>query len=329
VTQYLAIAAEIAARVRDGELGPGAELPSIRAAAELSRATPSTIVRAYRHLAEHGVITQCDRRRARVAHGAVLAARQLLDDGRVFRLAGSDDPALQVVLAHLDASVRIVGTRGSFPALRALVRGEADGAAIHLRHRSGAYNTPFAWALLRGQNPHVLHLWRREQGLIVPPGNPLAITTPADLHGRRVARREPGAGSRVLLDQLLHDAGAVPDPATAEFGSHLEIALAVAAGAADVGLGVRAAATDLDLDFVALTWESFDVILSEAALGAARPLVAALNEPAVRRAITDLRGYDLSTAGMIERIDAPVSARASAGSAPAVISSTPPPRRSR
>jgi molybdate-binding protein len=86
-------------------------------------------------------------------------------------------------------------------------------------------------------------------------------------------------------------------------------------------LGVRAAATDLDLDFVALTWESFDVILSEAALGAARPLVAALNEPAVRRAITDLRGYDLSTAGMIERIDAPVL--------PAVISSTPPPRRSR
>ncbi|GAA0895856.1 hypothetical protein GCM10009559_53040 [Pseudonocardia zijingensis] len=309
VTQYLDLAAGIAARVRDGELGPGAELPAVRVAAEEAGTTPSTVARAYRHLADHGVITQADRRRARVAAGGPLAARQLLDEGRVFRLAGSDDPALQVVLDGLDASVRVVGARGSFPALRALVRGEADGAAIHLRHRCGDYNTPFARALLRGRDPHLLHLWRREQGLIVPPGNPLAITTPSDLHGRRVARREPGSGTRVLLDQLVHEAGATPGPLSADYGSHFEIALAVAAGAADVGLGVRAAAADLELDFVPLTWESYDVVLPESALGAAGPLVAALSEPAVRETITAMPGYDLAATATIERIAERVSHR--------------------
>jgi molybdate-binding protein len=313
VTQYLAIATEIAGRVRDGELGPGAELPAVRVAAEAAGTTPSTIARAYHFLAERGVVTRADRRRARIAHGAELAARGLLDEGRVFRLAGSDDPAMQIVLSHLDASVVVVGARGSFPALRALVRGEADGAAVHLRHRSGTYNTPFARALLRGRGPHVLHLWRREQGLIVAPGNPQAITTPADLHGRRVARREPGAGTRVLLDQLLHEAGAAPGPASADYGSHLEIALAVAADAADAGLGVRAAATDLDLDFVPLVWESYDVVLPEVALGAAGPLVAALHEHGVRSAITELGGYDLASAGTIEPVEDPSGSQRSAG----------------
>ncbi|GAA1231841.1 substrate-binding domain-containing protein [Pseudonocardia alaniniphila] len=319
MTRYRAIAAEIAARVRDGHLEPGTELPTVREAARIAATNPAMIARAYQYLAQHGVVVQDDRRRSRIASDAVSAAHQLLDDGRAFRLAGSDDPALQIVVAHLDPQIHIVGTRGSFPALRALARGEADGAAIHLRHRSGAYNTPFARSLLRGRCPHVLHLWRREQGLIVPPGNPLAITTPADLHGRRVARRELGAGTRVLLDQLLHDAGAVPDPTPAEFRSHLEIALAVATGVADVGLGVRAVATALDLDFVSLTWENYDVILAEAALGAAHPLVAALGEHTIRSAITDLGGYDLTTAGTIEQLDAPVTVHASPGSTSAVL----------
>jgi DNA-binding transcriptional MocR family regulator len=129
VTRYRAIAAEIAARVRDGDLEPGTELPAVRVAAKSAATNPAMIARAYHYLAQHGVVAQDDRRRSRIAPDAVSAAHQLLD-GRAFRLAGSDDPALQIVVAHLDAQIHIVGTRGSFPALRALARGEADGARL-------------------------------------------------------------------------------------------------------------------------------------------------------------------------------------------------------
>ncbi|MGH3909275.1 MAG: substrate-binding domain-containing protein [Pseudonocardiaceae bacterium] len=208
------------------------------------------------------------------------------------------------MLDHVGPAVVPVGTRGSFQGLRALARDAADGAAFHLRHRDGSYNAPFARALLRHRRPHLLHLWKREQGLLVPPGNPQGTTRPADLATLRVAKREIGAGTRVLLDQLLIAAGIVPeDVAGPELHSHPEIAVAVAAGIADAGLGLRAEANDLDLDFIPLTWESYDIALSLDALGAARPLITALHDPKVTTAITQLGGYKLEHAGTIEPID--------------------------
>jgi molybdate-binding protein len=308
VSRYLEIGTEIAQRVRSGELAPGAELPAIRDSAREHGATSSTIGRAHRYLADGGVITVADRRRARVASGGAIAAARLLEADRVFRLAGSDDPALQLVLNHAGPAVVSVGTRGSFHGLRALARGAADGAAIHLRHRDGTYNAPFARALLRGRRPHVLHLWKREQGLLVPPGNPRAARTPADLAMLRVAKREVGAGTRVLLDQLLLAAGIAPHAvAGPELHSYPEIALAVAAGIADVGLGLRAEANDLDLDFIPLIWESYDIALGADALGAARPLITALHDLKVTTAISKLGGYDLAQAATVEPVDGTTS----------------------
>lgn len=301
MARYLEIGTEIAHRVRSGDLPAGVELPAIRDHAREHGATASTIARAYRYLADGGVITLGDRRRARVATDGPTAAARLLEPDRVFRLAGSDDPALQIVLDHLGPAVIPVGTRGSFHGLRALSRGTADGAAIHLRHISGAYNAPFARALLRDRAPHLLRLWRREQGLITAPGNPCHITSPADLVGLRVARRAPGTGTRVLLDQLLADAHLpAHDVHGPEFASHLEIALAVAAGVADVGVGLRTVATELDLEFIPLTWESYDIVLGGDALGAARPLITALRDRTVRTAIERLGGYELADAGALE-----------------------------
>lgn len=311
MTRYLEISTELARRVRHGDLLPGTELPAVRGHARELGATSSTIVRAYRHLADAGVITLADRRRARVATDGPIAAARLLEADRVFRLAGSDDPALQLLLRHAGPAVVPVGTRGSFHALRALARGDADGAAIHLRHYTGVYNAPYARAMLAGQRPHLLHLWHREQGLLVPADNPHAITGPADLAGRRVARREPGAGTRVLLDQQLLAAGLDPDTVTGpELSSHLEIALAVASGIADTALGLRATVADLGLEFVPLLWESYDIVLPAAALGAARPLITAVTDPNIQAAITAIGGYDLAAAGTLHPVDDPPAALA-------------------
>jgi molybdate-binding protein len=303
VARYLEIGIQIAQRVQSGELPPGTELPTFRQYARNQRTTTSTIGRAYRYLADSGVITLAGRRRARVATDAAIAAARLLEPDRVFRLAGSDDPALQIVLAHVGPAVVPVGTRGSFQGLRALARGSVDGAAIHLRHHSGTHNAPFARALLRHGRPHLLRLWRREQGLLVAPGNPHGATTPADLARLYVAKRQVGAGTRVLLDQLLiADGVALRDVEGVELRSHLEVALAVASGIADIGLGLRAAANDLNLDFIPLTWEPYDIALGGEALGAARPLITALRTPEVQASISNLGGYDLESAGTVERL---------------------------
>jgi DNA-binding transcriptional MocR family regulator len=154
MTEYLDVSVAIARRVRAGELRSGAELWSVREHARRRGTTASTINRAYRCLAENKVIVLGDRRRARVAPDGALAAARFLEPERVFRLAGSDDPALQIVLGQVGGHVVTVGARGSFQGVRALARGDADGAAIHLLHRNGTYNAPFAQALLRGRGPH-------------------------------------------------------------------------------------------------------------------------------------------------------------------------------
>jgi molybdate-binding protein len=164
----------------------------------------------------------------------------------------------------------------------------------------GGRQRPFARALLRGRRPAIIHLWR-EQGWLTPAGNPDHITDPADLRVLRIARRPFGTGTRVLLDRLLTEAGIAPASVTGpEAASHLEVAMSVASGQAHTGLGVRAAATALDLGFVPVAWEDFDIVLSGDTLPAAEPLIAALRTPAVQSSIDALSGYDLSRAGSVE-----------------------------
>ncbi len=307
MTRYLDLGTELARAVLAGELAAGSELPSVRDLATAKATTAATASRAYRHLAEYGVLRLEPRRRARVSQDGPTAARRMLGGGtRAFRLAGSDDPAMSLLLRHLGDRVALVPAHGSLHGLAAVASNVADGATAHLRHHSGVYNAPFARAVLRGRQPALLHLWRREQGLLLPAGNPRGITDLRQLRGRRVAKRSPGTGTRVLLDHALTSSGLEPDEvAGPEFGSHLEVALAVAAGAVDAGLAVRAAAADLDLDFLAVAWEDYDLVLGAEMLDAAAPLVDALHDPAVRAAITDLGGYDLGQAGSVDHLARP------------------------
>lgn len=308
MTRYLDLSAELARAVLAGELAPGSELPSVRVHATAMATTPATASRAYRHLAEHGVIQLASRRRARVSPDGPAAARRLLGGTSVFRLTGSDDPAMDLVVRHLGERVSAVPARGSLAGLAAVASNVADGATAHLRHHGGVYNAPFARAVLRGRDPVLVHLWRREQGVLLPAGNPRGIGELRQVRGLRFAKRRPGTGTRVLLDHALTAAGVDPDEVTGpEFGTHLEVALAVAVGAADAGLAVRAAAADLDLDFLPVAWEDYDLVLSAAALDAAAPLVDAVGDPDLHAAITALGGYDLDRAGSVEHLDEPAT----------------------
>jgi molybdate-binding protein len=298
---YRQVSERIAGQVESGVLPPGAHLPSIRDTARRYDITAATVGRAYRELADAGVIDVRDRARSTVAADGRSAARRLLSGRVTLRLAGSDDPALDIAIRGASGSVVTVGERGSFQGLTRLWRETADAAAIHLPHRSGVANKPFATTVLRDRQPVIIHLWRREQGWLTPPGNPDRICGPADLQRLRIARRRFGTGTRVLLDRLLTQSGIPPEQVTGpEASSHLEVAMSVATGQADAGLGVRAAAAALDLEFIPAVWEDFDLILGGATLPAAEPLIAALRDPGVQAAVTALGGYDTTGAGVVE-----------------------------
>lgn len=291
---------KLATLVIDGELVPGSALPSVRRLATDEQSSPATVQRAYAALARAGVVVLAERRGARVAPGGELAARRLLRAGAAFRLAGSDDPALALLLAEAGDAIVMVGASGSFRGLTALWRNDADGAALHLRHRDGTYNAPFARALLAGRDPVLVHLWRRDQGLIVAAGNPLGLADAADLQDVRVARRPRGTGTRTLLDRLVLEAGGEPTAiAGPEVELHLDVAVAVATGEAEAGLGLRSAALTFGLDFVPLVSEPFEVATTRAQSGGLEPLLRALATPAVRAQVEALGGYDLGRAGEV------------------------------
>ena len=231
-------------------------------------------------------------------------ARAWLAPEGALRLAGSDDPALDLLLRATGDAVRVVpGPRGSVAGLVQLARGGADAAAVHLRHvPSGRFNDPFVRAALPEERPVLVHLWRREQGLVVARGNPLGIRSVADLAGRRLAWRPPGTASRLLLERLLLGAGIDPRPWFEEpFDSHLGVAAAVGTGAADAGLAVRAVAHLAELEWIPVATEPFELALRPDARAAAAPLLDALASTDVHRRLSGLPGYDLTESGRTRR----------------------------
>ena len=160
----------------------------------------------------------------------------------------------------------------------------------------------------------VLNLVIREQGLIVPKGNPKKLRGIKDLarKGLRFVNRQPGAGTRILLDYTLTKLGIAPDAIHGyehEEVTHMAVAVAVASGLADTGLGVKSAAKALGLDFIPVEREDYDLIFLKDFFNsdAGQKLVAVIRSDAFRRAVERLDGYDTAKTGSLK---SPVPKRA-------------------
>ncbi len=222
---------------------------------------------------------------------------------------GSHDVALDLLARHLShAGRRLISANvGSQGGLMALRKDEAHVAGSHLLDpRTGKYNFPYL-AHYAGDLPvRLVTLTHRSQGLMVRRGNPMGLGCIADLAGPdvRFINRQRGAGTRVLLDYQLSLLGI---PAERIMGynqeeyTHLAVAAAVASGRADCALGIAAAAQALDLDFVPLFQERFDLVIPEKYWYSEllAPLLAALKDPGFRKAVAALPGYDIAQMGEI------------------------------
>jgi len=214
---------------------------------------------------------------------------------------GSDDPAFSKIITPVrqrgaDLAIRSVGSLGG---LSALARGEGHLAACHLLDgKTGRYNDSFISELSGVERWMRVLLFYREQGFLVAKGNPKGISGIEDLARReiRIVNRQPGAGTRVLLDWFLETAGLNRSNVAGYAGqaiTHLDAASRVASGVVDAALGIRAAADAFGLDFVTMAWEPFELVIPEKHLGhlGVGAVLDAVKDPAWRKGVETMGGY--------------------------------------
>lgn len=240
----------------------------------------------------------------------VMLYRSLESIKQSLLMMGSHDPMIdllgQFLSERLPGSRLVSGHVGSMGGLVALRRGETHLAGTHLLDPdSGTFNWPYVRKYLPDTPVQLVTFAHREQGLIVARGNPLNITSIDDLPRLRYVNRQRGAGTRVLLDYELQKRGITPESIAGydhEEYTHLGVAAAVASGIADCGLGVRSGAIALELDFVPVSWERYDIVVPEIHRQhpAVMALLDALNSAAFHQALRAQPGYDMRETGTIQ-----------------------------
>lgn len=227
------------------------------------------------------------------------------------KLAGSHDILVEqlVKLASLrENNIPIQPTYiGSLEGLMMLYRGQCDMAAIHLLDPvSQKYNVPFINQLFVHEKISLIRFASREQGLILPKGNPKNISRISDLARPDVkfVNRQKGSGTRFLFDSLLAKEKISPISISGyemvEW-NHLSAASYISRGAADVTFGIQAAASHLNLDFLPIASEQFDFVLkwTEEKQETLNRLVELLQSDSLRDGLKDCPGYDLEQLGTI------------------------------
>ena len=220
---------------------------------------------------------------------------------------GSHDVILDLMAQSLSRkNSRLVSSNvGSQGGLVALRRGEAHLAGSHLLDpETGDYNIKAVREYLSGIPVKVFGFVYRDQGLIIPRGNPKMIKSLEDLASGELSfiNRQRGAGTRVLLDYQLDalgiDSSVVKGYDDEEY-THLGVAAAVLSGRADCGMGIPAAAQALELDFIPLYKERYDLIIPDEFVNSRLllPLFDLLHSQEFIGQVQGLPGYDTSIMG--------------------------------
>ena len=222
-------------------------------------------------------------------------------------IAGSHDPLLDWAVRESGCGLAILAG-GSLDGLSRVADGEAAACGAHMRDPdSGTYNFPWVSQVLGGRDVVVVRWAERVQGLLVAAENPLGLSGIADLGGSakpRVGQRQEGAGSQMLLRQLLagadiklDDVNLVSPPAQTED----DLALLIVDGKVDAGVAIAAVARPYGLDFVPLAEEYFDLVIRRHDFfePPIQTLLAFARSEPFRIRAGELSGYDIGELGQV------------------------------
>ncbi len=197
---------------------------------------------------------------------------------------------------------------GSMGGLLAVEKGIAHFAGSHLLDtQTGDYNRSYIQRYIKSTPVTLLTLVHRWQGLMIAKGNPKGIRGIKDLTRADVAfiNRQAGSGTRILLDYELQKLGLEPSQIPgyrSEEYTHMSVAMAVTSGRADVGLGILAAAQALNLDFIPVTRERYDLVIPTALLEDERMtlLLDIIRSQKFIKQVLALGGYEVEETGKIQ-----------------------------
>jgi molybdenum cofactor synthesis domain-containing protein len=197
---------------------------------------------------------------------------------------------------------------GSMGGLLAIERGIAHFAGSHLLDtQTGEYNRSYVQRYVKNTPVTLLTLVHRWQGLMIAKGNPKGIRDIKDLMRTDVAfiNRQAGSGTRILLDYEMQKAGIAPAAIAgyrSEEYTHMSVAMAITSGRADVGLGILAAAQALNLDFIPVTRERYDLVIPTDMLKDDRInlLLEIIRSPKFIEQVLSLGGYEVEETGKIQ-----------------------------
>jgi putative molybdopterin biosynthesis protein len=230
---------------------------------------------------------------------------------RTIVIVGSHDNSLDVLADQLKAghseltlSSSHVGSMGG---LMAIKRGVCHLAGTHLLDtEDGSYNISYLEKYLPDTPVKLIHLVRRDQGLIVRPGNPKKIQGIQDLGRKDVSfiNRQVGSGTRILLDYKLNQLGIKADAINGyqnEEFTHMAVAVSVLSGSEDAGLGIYAAAKALNLDFIPVVTEQYDLAVPQEYFEteAVQILLEIINSPRFKQRVEALGGYSTKNTGAV------------------------------
>ncbi|GAB1410571.1 helix-turn-helix transcriptional regulator [Desulfovibrionales bacterium] len=235
-------------------------------------------------------------------------ARPITASQRLLVIAGSNDLLLDKTTSLFNrmysGHLAVFGNIGSMGGVKALRNNLCHIAGSHLiQDDEEDYNFQFASQEFE-RLPVVVNFCKRRQGLVVAKGNPLDIYTIADLgrQGIRMINRSLSTGTRLLLDKELKKAGIRTDRLVGydrEVSRHMDVGLAVLSGQADVGLAIEEVAVALDLEFVPLRWERFDLLVNKDVFfeHVVQLFLGIFQTDDFKQIGQKLHGYDISMAG--------------------------------
>jgi putative molybdopterin biosynthesis protein len=224
-------------------------------------------------------------------------------------MVGSHDLTLDLLASHLSRkyphyslSSMHVGSMGGLVAVK---KGRAHLAGVHLFDpETGLYNAPYVKRILGETGVRLVHLVFREQGLLVAPGNPKEIRGVEDLtrEGVVFVNRQRGSGTRMLVDRLLAEHEIRPESVRGydrEEFTHMAVAVAVLSESADAGVGIYSAAQALNLSFVPLTTEQYDLVIPEVFFHDKKieAVLDVTRSETFQESVEHLGGYDVSRMG--------------------------------
>lgn len=224
---------------------------------------------------------------------------------------GSHDITLDILADEIrrgGKDIRISsGNVGSLGGLMAIKKGVCHLGGAHLLDtETGEYNLSYIKKYLKNMKVSIFHLVLRDQGLIIPKNNPKGIKGIKDLTRGDIifVNRQAGSGTRILFDYKLAQSGIEPSAIKGydhEEYTHMAVAVDVLSGAADCGMGIYAAAKALDLDFITMVQEQYDLIIPSDRLENpnVRELIETIKTDEFKNRVMALGGYDPENSGML------------------------------